>query len=307
MSKDIEDKLDKIPIINILVMLLKKVKLPGLEGLSLYDLLEMYIVGIVNGTLTARAGAIAFSFFMAIFPSLLFFLNLLPYVPVENFQANFIETITSLLPQESGAFLNEIIIDIVNNKRGGLLSTTFFLSIFLMANGVGAIFAGFENSYHVHEKRSFLKQYLYALSVGLLLALLLIFSIIVLGYLDIYIPYLSGSDVENAGIGVYIAHYIFLICMIYIGVAILYYFGTLRGKIARFFSIGALFTTILIILTSYLFGIYIANFSQYNQLYGSIGALLILMLYIWLNANILLLGFELNASIDKLKNKNEKL
>ena len=307
MSKDIEDKLDKIPIINILVMLLKKVKLPGLEGLSLYDLLEMYIVGIVNGTLTARAGAIAFSFFMAIFPSLLFFLNLLPYVPVENFQANFIETITSLLPQESGAFLNEIIIDIVNNKRGGLLSTTFFLSIFLMANGVGAIFAGFENSFHVHEKRSFLKQYLYALSVGLLLALLLIFSIIVLGYLDIYIPYLSGSDVENAGIGVYIAHYIFLICMIYIGVAILYYFGTLRGKIARFFSIGALFTTILIILTSYLFGIYIANFSQYNQLYGSIGALLILMLYIWLNANILLLGFELNASIDKLKNKNEKL
>ena len=203
--------------------------------------------------------------------------------------------------------MDEIIIDIVNNKRGGLLSTTFFLSIFLMANGVGAIFAGFENSYHVHEKRSFLKQYLYALSVGLLLALLLIFSIIVLGYLDIYIPYLSGSDVENAGIGVYIAHYIFLICMIYIGVAILYYFGTLRGKIARFFSIGALFTTILIILTSYLFGIYIANFSQYNQLYGSIGALLILMLYIWLNANILLLGFELNASIDKLKNKNEKL
>ncbi|MEM6720644.1 MAG: YihY/virulence factor BrkB family protein [Bacteroidota bacterium] len=297
MSKDIEDRLDKIPIVNVLVLLLKKVKLPGLEGMSLYNLLEMYIVGIINGTLTARAAAIAFSFFMAIFPSLLFFLNLLPYVPIENFQENFITTITSLLPQESGVFLDEIIVDIVKNKRGGLLSSTFFLSIFLMANGVGAIFGGFENSYHVHEKRNFFKQYAYSLSIGLVLALLLILTIIVLGYLQLYIP---------SGIGTYITRYIFLVCMIYISVAILYYYGTVRGKIARFFSIGALLTTVLIILTSYLFGIYIANFSQYNQLYGSIGALLILMLYIWLNANILLLGFELNASIDILRTKNDR-
>ncbi|WP_298511481.1 YihY/virulence factor BrkB family protein [uncultured Kordia sp.] len=305
MSKDIEDKLDKIPIINVLVMLFKKVKLPGLKGLSLYDLLEMYIVGIINGTLTARAAAIAFSFFMAIFPSLLFFLNLLPYVPIDNFQANFVETITSVLPEESGVFLDGIIVDIVNNKRGGLLSSTFFLSIFLMANGVGAIFGGFENSYHVHEKRNFFKQYLYSLSVGLLLALLLIFTIVVLGYLEIYISHLSNESLENVGTGINILRYVFLISMIYMGIAILYYFGTVRGKVARFFSLGALFTTVLIILTSYLFGIYIANFSQYNQLYGSIGALLILMMYIWLNANILLLGFELNASLDMLKNKNE--
>jgi membrane protein len=304
MSKDIEDKLAKIPLVNILVRLLKKVKLPGLEGLSLYDLLEMYIVGIINGALTARAGAIAFSFFMAIFPSLLFFLNLLPYIPIENFQENFISTITSLLPQESGAFLNEIIVDIVQHKRGGLLSTTFFLSIFLMANGVGAIFTGFENSYYVTEKRSFFKQYLYALNIGLILALLLILTIAVLGYLEIYIPYLSNLSGETIGIGLYIIQYAFLISMVYLGTAILYYFGTLQGKRARFFSSGALLTTILIVLTSYLFGIYIANFSQYNQLYGSIGALLILMLYIWLNANILLLGFELNASIDMLKGKN---
>ncbi|MFK7749865.1 MAG: YihY/virulence factor BrkB family protein [Kordia sp.] len=306
MSKDIEDKLDQIPVINILVMLLRNVKLPGLEGMSLYDLLEIYIVGIANGTLTARASAIAFSFFMAIFPSLLFFLNLLPYVPIDNFQADFIETITSFLPNESGIFLNDIIIDIVKNKHGGLLSSTFFLSIFLMTNGVGAMFTGFENSYHVHEKRSFFKQYVNALCIGLTLALLLIFTIIVLGYLEIYTPLISSSEQQaNTGVSVKIIEYAFLICMIYIGTAILYYFGTLQRKRAKFFSSGALLTTVLIVLTSYLFGIYIANFSQYNELYGSIGALLILMLYIWLNANILLLGFELNASIDMLKLKNE--
>lgn len=314
MSKDIEDKLAKIPLLNILVVLLKKVKLPGLEGLSVYDLLEMYILGIVNGALTSRAGAVAFSFFMAIFPTLLFFLNLLPFVPVEHFQANFISTITSFLPDESGNFLNEIIVDIVKNKRGGLLSTTFLLSIFLMTNGVSAIFAGFENSYYIQEKRNFFKQYLYALSVGLLLALLLIFTIVVLGYVEVYIPYLSEFAGKTTGLnvasgeefGVTIAKFSFLVAMVYLGTAILYYFGTQEGRKAKFFSPGVLLTTVLIILTSYLFGIYIANFSQYNELYGSIGALLILMMYIWLNSNILLLGFELNASLNMLKKNKQQ-
>ncbi len=315
MSKDIEDKLAKIPLLNILVVLLKKIKLPGLEGLSIYDLLEMYIVGIINGTLTTRAGAIAFSFFMAIFPSLLFLLNLLPYIPIENFQADFIATITSFLPDETANFFNEIIVDIVKNKRGGLLSTTFLLSIFLMANGVNAIFGGFETSYYIQKRRNFLQQYLYALSVGLILALLLIFTIVVLGYVELYIiPYISdlagkttGVKVANGNeIAVNIAKFLFIIFMVYIGTAILYYFGTHQGRRAKFFSPGVLLTTVLIVLTSYLFGVYISNFSQYNELYGSIGALLILMMYIWLNANILLLGFELNASLDMLK-KNKQV
>lgn len=93
--------------------------------------------------------------------------------------------------------------------------------------------------------------------------------------------------------------------MLYIATATLYYFGTKEGRHSKFFSIGALFTTLLIILTSYLFGIYIENFSQYNKLYGSIGALLILLFYLWLNANILLLGYELNATIRLLKRKNK--
>ena len=91
--------------------------------------------------------------------------------------------------------------------------------------------------------------------------------------------------------------------MVYLATATLYYFGTKEGRHTRFFSIGALLTTLLIILTSYLFGIYIENFSQYNKLYGSIGALLILLLYLWLNANILLLGYELNASLTLLKKR----
>jgi membrane protein len=86
-------------------------------------------------------------------------------------------------------------------------------------------------------------------------------------------------------------------------IAILYYFGIKKGKNNRFFSIGASVTTMLFVLTTYLFGVYITNFSNYNELYGSIGALLILMLYIWINSNLLLLGFELNATLKTLRLK----
>ena len=310
MIKSIEDKLDKIPIVNLLVRFLKKIKLPGLEGLSLYDLLEMYTIGIVKGTLTSRAGAIAFSFFTTIFPFLIFILVLIPYIPVEGFKVEFLGFLESFLPPNtSDFFVTNIFEDIENTNRGGLLSSVFLLSIFLMANGVNAVFTGFETSYHARFNRSIFKQYIYALGIAIILALLLVVTVIVLGYFEIYViqnleehGYLEKDQGQS---GVILTKYLFFVVMIYISTSILYYFGTKEGKHSRFFSIGALFTTVLIMLTSYLFGVYIENFSQYNELYGSIGALLILLLYIWLNSNILLLGFELNASLYRLKKKTK--
>jgi membrane protein len=85
LSKEIEDKLIKIPVLTVLVRLGKKIKIPGLKGMSLYDVLEMYIIGIVEGALTTRAGGIAYSFFMAIFPFMLFVLTLIPYIPIDGF------------------------------------------------------------------------------------------------------------------------------------------------------------------------------------------------------------------------------
>ncbi|MCK5401503.1 MAG: YihY/virulence factor BrkB family protein [Flavobacteriaceae bacterium] len=310
MIKPIEDKLSKIPVVNVLVAFLKKIKLPGLEGLSLYDLLEMYVIGIVKGALTSRAGAIAFSFFTAIFPFLMFVLILIPYIPIDNFQTEFLVFLESFLPPNtSDFFIKNIFEDIESTNRGGLLSSVFLLSILLMANGVSAVFSGFEYSYHTQLNRSIFKQYLYATGVAIILALLVIVTVIVLGYFEIYVIQnleKSGYIKEAQGqTGILIAKNLFFIVMIYLVTATLYYFGTKEGRYSKFFSIGALFTTLLIMLTSYLFGIYIENFSQYNELYGSIGALLILLLYIWLNSNILLLGFELNASLNRLKKKTK--
>ena len=312
MTKPIEDKLSKIPVVNILVRLLKKIKLPGLEGLSLYDLLELYVIGIVKGALTTRASAIAFSFFMALFPFLLFVLIVIPYVPIDDFKIEFLRFLDSFLPPNtSDFFFQNIFENIDQGQRGGLVSTVFLLSIALMANGVNAVFSGFENSYHEQLTRNVVKQYLYALGVALILAFLLIFTIAVLGYFQIYVVQKLLHALETRGYSVDsqnvfwtdIAKYMFFIAMVYLATATLYYFGTKEGRNSKFFSVGALFTTILIILTSYFFGIYIENFAQYNKLYGSIGALLILMFYLWLNANILLLGYELNASLNKLRKR----
>ena len=306
MSKSSEEKLSKIPVVNLIAKFLQKIKLPGFEGMSLFDLLEMYVVGIAQGALTSRASSIAFSFFTAIFPFLIFILILIPYIPVENFQEEFMVFLESFLPPStSDFFFKNIFENVEGNKSGGLLSSVFLLSIFLMANGVSAVFSGFENSYHSQINRGFVKQYVFSIGIAILLALLLIVTVVVLGYIEIYViqnledyGYIQESQGQ---LGVQLIKYLFFVIMIYLTVSIMYYFGTKEGRHSKFFSIGALFTTLLIMLTSYLFGIYIENFSKYNELYGSIGALLILLLYIWLNSNILLLGFELNASLNQLK------
>lgn len=303
MSEDTEKEVN-IPVIRDLVRFSKKIKLPGLGDFSLYNLMDVYVVGIINGTFSFRASSIAYSFFLALFPFLLFLLNLIPYIPIEGFQTRFLIFIEALLPAQTTEFFYPIIADIAVNPRAGLISFVFFLSIFLSANGVNTIFSAFEYSFHVTINRSFFRQYAVAVVVSILLALLLLTSVGVILYIEYIIRDLqSRAYIDNDVIWISFFQIIVFLIMIYVVIATLYYYGTKEGKASRFFSIGAVTTTLLFVLTTYLFGVYINNFSNYNELYGSIGALLILMLYIWINANLLLLGFELNVSIKRLKEK----
>lgn len=280
-----------------------RITLPGMDGLTAYDLWVIYSGGIINGTFSTRASAVAYSFFMAIFPFLLFILNLIPYVTfIDDFQIEFLVFMDSSLPPTTYVAFEEIFLDIAINPRGGLLSLTFLLSIFLMANGINAIFTGFEFSYHTTVNRSIVRQYIIAVGVSIMMALLLLITVI----LGVYLTY-AADDIQDLGFFLdnivtgQLMTYAAFVLLVYLAVATLYYYGTKEGRLARFFSIGATFTTVLIVITTYLFGLYIENFSQYNELYGSIGALLVLMIYIWLNSNVLLLGFELNASLIKMR------
>ena len=302
----LRNRLNKFFLFKYFIEFIDSIKLPGYKGFSIFDLLEMYFLGIVKGALTARAGSISFSFFMAIFPFLLFILNLIPFIPIENFDSILLNFIEILLPNDSQGFFSSIFQDIQSKPRGGLLSSVFLLSIILTANGVSAIFAGFEESYHIELSRNFFKQYLYSMGVAVLLAFTLLIAVVFAVYFEIYIYNNLKQLLQNTVNWLRLGQSFFYIFLIYFSVSILYYFGTIEGKKSNFFSPGALMTTLLIMVTTWLFGIYIENFATYNQLYGSIGALLIFMLYIWLNSNVLLLGFELNATLMRLKNELPK-
>lgn len=305
MRKYIRSLIHKIQKLEWIVRLGKNVKIPGLRGLSLYDVLKIYFLGIIKGALTSRAGGIAFSFFMALFPFLLFILTLIPYVPIEGFQQDFLFMIERLLPPNTASSFEGVIRDIVNNRYSGLLSFGFIASIFLMANGVSAIFAGFEYSYHVVEMRSILRQYFISMLIAIVLSVILAVVVAVTVYFEIGINDLKArgwleDDVYWIGKG----RYFLLVVLIFFSVSVLYKYGAKEVKHKSFFTPGAILTTLLTLLMFRLFSVYVLKFATYNQLYGSIGTLLVLMLFVWLNSIILLLGFELNASINRLQRNN---
>ncbi|MEJ6674452.1 MAG: YihY/virulence factor BrkB family protein [Polaribacter sp.] len=306
MTKEIEDKFAKVPIVNVFVQLGKKIKIPGLEGMSLYDVLEMYFIGIVEGALTTRAGGIAYSFFMAIFPFLLFVLTLIPFLPIEGAQEGLLSIISDVLPPKTFDAVDAVLLDIIKNQYGGLLSFGFIGSIFLMTNGVNAIFGGFEYSYHIKEARNIFRAYFIAMVVSVVIVFFVIVAVTLIIFFDLFLlDMISLGWLEDNLIWLQLGRSCIFLVMLFLTVSMLYHYGVKEGKYTGFFSPGAVFTTILSIFTFYLFGYYVTEFAKYNELYGSIGTLLILMLFIWLNAIILLLGFELNAAIYALRGRNK--
>lgn len=304
MTSEKKHILKNIPILKQLIWLLKSIKLPWLEGLSLYDLLSFYGIGILESALTYHASAIAFSFFMALFPFALFILNLIPFIPIEGFQDDFLQFVKEGVPPRTFDAIVNIVNDILNNSHSSLLSSGFILSIFLMANGLNGILGGFESSRHILVKRRFLHQYIVALGMSIVLSFLLLITVAAIVVFEVFIQKTMIQDIFSDSIQLIIlGRYVFVILMILITISILFKFGTKQEKERAFISIGSVFTTVLIIISSYFFGIWVVRFSKYNELYGSIGTLLIMMFYIWINCMILLLGFELNESIHKLKNK----
>ena len=305
MSVELEHKLERIPVVKHLVRFGKSIKLPYSEGLTLYHLLELYITGIVKGDISYRAGAIAFSFFMSLFPFALFILNLIPYIPLDNFQEDFMQFVADNVPPNTYDAIANILTDILLTSHKSLLSTGILLAILLMSNGMNAILSGFQSSMHITIKRRYFRQYALAIGLSLVFSILLIITVAAIVVFEVIIQKFSTRYYIPAEVALLQwGRYIFLLLMILTTTSMMFKVAAKETKKAAFFSYGSVFSTLLFGLTSFGFSIYVVRFSKYNELYGSIGTLLVLMLYIWINCFILLLGFELNALIHKLKRKN---
>ena len=277
MSEEIENKLNKIPLVKQLVAITKAIKLKSLEGMSLYDILELYVLGIFKGAFSYRASAIAFSFFMALFPFALFILNLIPFIPLENFQADFLEFVEEGVPPNTYDAIEAILRDIMETSHQGLLSSGFILSILLMTNGINAILGGFEMSAHITITRGFFRQYFISLAISLVLSMILLITVAAIVIAEVMIQKINIRGYVADVSVIEWSRYGFILLMILITTSILYKFGAKETSSIAFISYGAVFTTILIVLSSYIFGIYVTKFAKYNELYGSIGTLLVLM------------------------------
>jgi membrane protein len=174
-----------------------------------------------------------------------------------------------------------------------------------MSNGLNAILGGFETSHHVLIKRGFFRQYFIAMAMSLLLSFLLLFTVAIIVVFEVFIQSLKVKYVLSDKIPlIQVGRYVFVAVMILVTTSILFKFGTKHTGKRSFITAGSIFTTVLVIIISYFFGIWVIQFSQYNELYGSIGTLLIVMFYIWLNIMLLLMGFELDSAIYRIRRKN---
>lgn len=305
MPISIKENIKRLPFVNRFINFLKSIKPAIFHEMSLYDVIKLYLQAIANGAVTQRASAIAFSFFMALFPFALFLFNLIPYIPLDNFQDDFLVFVSQNVPPNTYDAIAGIINDILNNSHKGLLSTGILLSIYLMSNGINALLDGFEMSLHITLKRGYFRQYAIAIGLSLIIAFLLIFTVVAILVFEVFIQKLENQvGLSTNATVLQICRYVFMALMVLTITSLLYKLGTKETKQVAFFSYGSVFTTVLFALSSYVFGIYVVHFAKYNELYGSIGTLLVMMFYIWINCILLLIGFELNAFIYKMKKKN---
>jgi len=275
------------------------ITLPLFDGLSLYDVAIFFWKGIYEGAVTSRAASISFSFFLALFPGVIFVFTLIPFIPIDGFQHELFRLLRDVLPPNSFDAAYSTITDILTIKRGDLLGITVAAALFFATNGTLALIGNFGQTIHRLNVRGFWSQYLAAFWLTLALALLLIGGIAVLALGEVWIPTLVPG--ENGIWMTALARWVVLLGLVLFAISLLFYYGPMRSAPWRFISPGALLATVLVWLTSYLFGIYVTDFSRYNQFYGSIGTLMIIQLWIYVNAIGLIIGFELNASMARAK------
>jgi membrane protein len=286
----------------------KKITIPGYGNLSLYEVSMFFYKGLVEGAITTRASSLTFNFFLAFFPSILVLFTLIPFVPIAGFQDELFTLMSEILPPSTFDATKVILDDIVNHEQAGLLSFTFILALYFSTNGVNAMITGFNATYHLKDKRTWWQLRLLSINLTVILALLLVLTIVFqlfsVGFIDSLVN--EGYMKQfSADVILHIKELI-LVLVLFMGYSILFYFGPADKKGWKFLSIGSITSTTLSVISSLAFSYYVTNFAQYNKLYGSIGTLLVILLWMYFNSIILLLGFELNASIISAKEQQSK-
>jgi len=279
--------------------------LPGFGPLSLYEVLVFFIQEFLTGSLVSKASSLAYSFMLALFPATIFMVTLIPYIPIHNFQDNLLGLLSSLLPNQSAShFFNTNIVGIIKNQNGKLLSVGFLSALIFATNGVANLMRAFNRSSLVIEKRTWLYRRWVALVLTVVIAISLLIAITILIAGQSILGLLREHLYSKGHFWLYVfafSRWIIVVLIFFVTVSILYRYGPSHKLRWKFLNPGSIMATALAVLTSFGFSYYIDHFSHYNKVYGSIGTLIIVMIWLYLNSLIVLMGFELNANIDFAK------
>ena len=291
--------------LNFILNIAKKIKPIGFSGLSIYDVTIFFWKGLMEGAITTRASSLAFNFFLAFFPSIIVFLTLIPYIPVNGLQETLMELLNVVLPPSTNEITFNALDDIINNTRGGLLSIGFLLALYFSTNGINSLIEAFNASYHIRENRPIIQQRILSLGLTLLLSFMLIIAMGLIIFGKFVVSYLTEYKLitQYAGGLILYGKWFTILLVLLLGISILFHLGPSIKSKWKLFTPGSILATLGIIITSIGFNYYINHFSQYNKIYGSIGTLMIILIWMYFNSIILLTGFELNASISNAKGK----
>lgn len=309
MKQKIEKSIIQSKWYNAFLGALKKIRIEK-RDISAYDILIVFVRKVKKDEIVERANSVAFNFTLAIFPAIIFLFTLIPYIHYPpHLDMRIMKFLQDVMPYSLYEAAASTIEDIVSKPRGGLLSLGFILALYLATNGMSSLMRAFNKCYRTVDKRSFIKTKLIATVLTFTLAFELFFAIILLIVGQFFITMLD----EYMQIKDYVVHLIVVLRFIVIfivfltGISCIYYLAPAVHNRWRFFSFGSFVATLLSLGVSYGFSLYINNFAMYNKLYGSIGALIAMMVWLSILSMVLLLGFEINASIDQAtKEKADK-
>ncbi len=284
--------------------------LPGFDGLPLWQVLSFLFKSFNKSALTVRASSISFNLFLALFPALIFFFSALAYVPVKGFTHELLKLLKEVMPTNAYLTVRSTIVDIIQYKRAGLLSFGFISTLYFATNGMNALIAAFNATELTYDNRNWLQRRLVALILLFIFSVLIILAISLLIFSRSFFDFLIEQNIIKPGILLFtlnLAKWLIVLSSFFFSISFLYYFAPARKSKFKLISAGSTLATLLVLFVSLGFSYYVNNFGQYNKLYGSIGTLIVLMLWIYFNSLALLIGYELNWSIRHTKQKLKEL
>jgi membrane protein len=320
----IQNKIEKLlgeARIGTLISWAKKTSLPGFSKVPVYDTLVFLYNESRKENLVHKVNSLAFSFLLALFPFFLFLFTLIPLLPIKGIKTELIHGLQPFIPDPVEPFLFKTLDDVINVQRTGLLSLSFFLSLYFSTNATQAMMRGFEKSYQeTFRRRNFWQKRIDALRLVFLIAILLIFSMVVLIFgneiWSSLVSYFSkqklvidySPEQKNLVIRfLFLKKYSNLVFQVFQWVlsfflfqavfAAIFRYGVALKRRMKFFSAGTTLATFSSIIISLIFSTMINKWGSFHLVYGPIGALIIMLLYIQLNCFVLIACFELNAAI----------